>query len=55
MEVLTGVDRDRIAALRARDEFFWLALEDAREFSQRASARRRPSCSPRPWGSCCRR
>jgi magnesium transporter len=26
MEVLTEVDRDRIAALRARDEFFWLDL-----------------------------
>src|SRR4051812_4861228 len=28
MEVLTAVDRDRIAALRARDEFFWLDLQD---------------------------
>jgi magnesium transporter len=27
MEVLTEVDRDRIEALRARDEFFWLDLE----------------------------
>jgi magnesium transporter len=27
MEVLTGVDRGRIAALRERDEFFWLDLE----------------------------
>ncbi len=27
MEVLTEVDRDRIAALRARDEFFWLDLQ----------------------------
>ena len=27
MEVLTEVDRDRIAALRRRDEFFWLDLE----------------------------
>ena len=27
MEVLTEVDRGRIAALRARDEFFWLDLE----------------------------
>jgi len=27
MEVLTGVDRDRIEALRARDEFFWLDLK----------------------------
>jgi magnesium transporter len=26
MEVLTDVDRDRIATLRARDEFFWLDL-----------------------------
>jgi magnesium transporter len=26
MEVLTGVDRDRIHALRERDEFFWLDL-----------------------------
>ncbi len=26
MEVLTSVDADRIAALRARDEFFWLDL-----------------------------
>jgi magnesium transporter len=26
MEVLTEVDRDRIAALRARDEFFWIDL-----------------------------
>lgn len=26
MEVLTAVDADRIAALRARDEFFWLDL-----------------------------
>lgn len=28
MEVLTAVDRDQIEALRARDEFFWLDLED---------------------------
>jgi magnesium transporter len=28
MEVLTAVERDRIAALRARDEFFWLDLKD---------------------------
>jgi magnesium transporter len=28
MEVLTDVDRDRIGALRARDEFFWLDLQD---------------------------
>jgi magnesium transporter len=27
MEVLTEVDRDRIEALRTRDEFFWLDLE----------------------------
>jgi magnesium transporter len=27
MEVLTEVDRDRIEALRARDEFFWLDLK----------------------------
>jgi magnesium transporter len=27
MEVLTEVDRDRIAALRERDEFFWLDLQ----------------------------
>src|SRR5215218_9513753 len=27
MEVLTEVDRDRIEALRARDEFFWLDLD----------------------------
>ena len=27
MEVLTEVDRDRIAALRRRDEFFWLDLK----------------------------
>ena len=27
MEVLTGVDRDQIEALLARDEFFWLDLE----------------------------
>jgi len=27
MEVLTEVDRDRITALRTRDEFFWLDLE----------------------------
>jgi magnesium transporter len=62
MEVLTEVDRDRIAALRARDEFFWLdlakpsdddllavgellglhqlALEDTREFDQRAKVDR---------------
>src|SRR5215207_2488388 len=26
MDVLTTVDRDRIQALRARDEFFWLDL-----------------------------
>jgi magnesium transporter len=64
MEVLTEVDRDRIAALRARDEFFWLdlhapspadvdaagellglhplALEDTREFAQRAKLDRYP-------------
>jgi magnesium transporter len=64
MEVLTEVDRDRIAALRARDEFFWLdlhapppeeldaagellglhplALEDTREFGQRAKLDRYP-------------
>lgn len=29
MEVLTEVDRGRIEALRSRDEFFWLDLEDA--------------------------
>jgi magnesium transporter len=29
MEVLTAVERDRIAALRARDEFFWLDVQDA--------------------------
>src|SRR5215211_1125444 len=29
MEVLTAVERERIAALRARDEFFWLDLQDA--------------------------
>ena len=28
MEVLTEVDRGRIEALRARDEFFWLDLAD---------------------------
>jgi magnesium transporter len=28
MEVLAHVDRDRIAALRERDEFFWLDLND---------------------------
>ena len=28
MEVLTEVDRGRIEALRARDEFFWLDLVD---------------------------
>jgi magnesium transporter len=28
MEVLTAVDRDRIAQLRARDEFFWLDLNN---------------------------
>jgi magnesium transporter len=28
MEVLTGVDRDRIRALRERDEFFWLDLKE---------------------------
>ena len=27
MEVLTGVDRDQLEALLARDEFFWLDLE----------------------------
>jgi magnesium transporter len=64
MEVLTEVDRDRIATLRARDEFFWLdlhapspaavdaagellglhplALEDTREFGQRAKIDRYP-------------
>src|SRR5215210_3363905 len=50
MEVLESVDRDRLAALRERDEFFWLdlseptaeelgphpiALEDSSEFGQR--------------------
>ncbi|HVL95487.1 MAG TPA: CorA family divalent cation transporter [Solirubrobacteraceae bacterium] len=30
MEVLTEIDDDRIRALRARDEFFWLDLIDAR-------------------------
>ena len=29
MEVLTEIDRDRISALRARDEFFWLDLTGA--------------------------
>jgi magnesium transporter len=64
MEVLTGVDRARIEALRARDEFFWLdlkgpsdeelavvgdllglhelAMEDTREFGQRAKLDRYP-------------
>ena len=64
MEVLSEVDRDRIAALRERDEFFWLdldspsdadldtvgellglhelALEDTREFGQRAKLDRYP-------------
>jgi magnesium transporter len=27
MDVLTGIDRDRIRALRERDEFFWLELD----------------------------
>ena len=27
MDVLTGIDRERIRALRARDEFFWLDLD----------------------------
>jgi magnesium transporter len=31
MEVLTEVDRERIAALRARDEFFWLDLDSPSE------------------------
>jgi magnesium transporter len=64
MEVLTGVDRGRIEALRRADEFFWLdlespsdaeltaagellglhelALEDTREFDQRAKLDRYP-------------
>jgi magnesium transporter len=64
MEVLCEVDRPRIEALRARDEFFWLdldrpsqdvldaagallglhplALEDTREFNQRAKVDRYP-------------
>src|SRR5215210_1985587 len=64
MEVLTELDRGRIEALVARDEFFWLdlmdpapteldalgpllglhplALEDTREFGQRAKVDRYP-------------
>ena len=29
MEVLTGLDRDRIVGLQQRDEFFWLDLHQA--------------------------
>jgi magnesium transporter len=31
MEVLSEVDGERIAALRGRDEFFWLDLESPSE------------------------
>jgi len=39
MEVLTDVDRGRIEALRARDEFFWLDLADPADAELSAAAR----------------
>jgi len=39
MEVLARVDRERIEALRARDEFFWLDLADPADAELSAAAR----------------
>ena len=45
MEVLTEVDRGRIEALRARDEFFWLDLADPGAGRPRRAAARCSGCT----------